>query len=74
MNLIQYEEYFEGSLRSMVESCDNLQCFHFLTDVNDGFGGFGSALLEAVREEYSKKTVLTFGSRPATDPRRSTKV
>ena len=36
-------------------------------DVHDAFGGFAAEFLQEVRDEYGKKSVLTFTLTPPTD-------
>ncbi|ORZ24238.1 tubulin domain-domain-containing protein [Absidia repens] len=54
-------EIFEDAFRNMVEECDQLQGFQLFTGVDDSFGGFAEELLNNIRDEFSKATILTFG-------------
>lgn len=49
----------EECLRKFAEECDSLQGFQITFD-NDAFGGFSSALLEDLRDDYPKASVLAF--------------
>jgi len=46
--------------RYFVEDCDTLQGFHLATDMLDGFGGFSSAFLESLRDDFPKTPVVCF--------------
>ncbi|CAO3646678.1 unnamed protein product [Cunninghamella blakesleeana] len=54
-------EIFDNEFRNMLEECDQLQGFHLLTGVDDGFGGFAEELLNDVRDEFHKIPIFTFG-------------
>lgn len=49
----------DDALRHFAEECDNLQGFQTMFD-NDTFGGFTTAFLEAIRDEFPKQTYLVF--------------
>lgn len=53
-------------VRKMADACDGLQGFLFAHSFGGGTGsGFGSLVLEALLEEYGKKTKLEFGVFPS---------
>ncbi|KAI8331202.1 tubulin domain-containing protein [Chlamydoabsidia padenii] len=54
-------DIFEDAFRTMVEECDQIQGFQLFTGVDDAFGGFAEGLLNDIRDEFSKSTILTFG-------------
>ncbi|KAI8085008.1 tubulin domain-containing protein [Halteromyces radiatus] len=54
-------DIFENAFRNMVEECDQLQGFQLFAGVDDAFGGFTEELLNNIRDEFSKSTILTFG-------------
>ncbi|CAO3622466.1 unnamed protein product [Cunninghamella echinulata] len=54
-------EIFDNEFRNMLEECDQIQGFHLLTGVDDGFGGFAEELLHDIRDEFNKISIFTFG-------------
>ncbi|KAF9523672.1 Misato segment II tubulin-like domain-containing protein [Crepidotus variabilis] len=52
-------DVIDGSLRRLVEDCDNLQGLQLMNDTND-FGGFIRGFLACFRDEYLKLPSLTF--------------
>jgi len=44
------------------------QGFHLLVDPYDGFGGFSSALMEEIADDFSGKGVLAFPLMPTSFP------
>lgn len=54
-------DIFDENFRFFVEECDSLQGFQILTDIDDGFGGFTEGLLNDIRDEFGKTSVLTYG-------------
>ena len=50
----------EENLRFFIEECDHLQGFQFLTDITGGFGGLGAGLMEILRDEFPKTSIITF--------------
>ncbi|GAA6062237.1 hypothetical protein JCM10212_000816 [Sporobolomyces blumeae] len=49
----------EDDLRSFAEKSDHTEGFMLSTSITDGFGGFTSAFLEMMRDEFPKSTVWT---------------
>ncbi|KAL5004628.1 hypothetical protein ScPMuIL_018084 [Solemya velum] len=58
----------EDHLHYFVEDCDQLQGFQILLDTYDGFGGFGTQILQSLEDDYSSKGLLTMGVTPALLP------
>ncbi|PPQ72434.1 hypothetical protein CVT24_003129 [Panaeolus cyanescens] len=56
-------ELMDGSLRLLVESCDNLQGLQISSD-SDTFGGFMDAFFVSFRDEYLKIPTFTFALLP----------
>ncbi|CAO3696046.1 unnamed protein product [Rhizopus stolonifer] len=54
-------EIFDNNLRLYAEECDYLQGFQIMTDVDDAFGGFTEGLLDDLRDEFGKLSILTYG-------------
>ncbi|KAI9470956.1 MAG: tubulin domain-containing protein [Benjaminiella poitrasii] len=54
-------DIFEENFRFFVEECDNIQGFQIMTDVDDAFGGFTEGLLNDIRDEFAKTSILTYG-------------
>ncbi|KAH0837910.1 hypothetical protein J3R83DRAFT_6141 [Lanmaoa asiatica] len=52
-------ELMDGSLRLLVEDCNNFQGVQMIQDTSN-FGGFSNSLLSAFREEHPKATLVTF--------------
>jgi hypothetical protein len=48
-------------VHSIVINSLAIKGFHVLTSVNDGFGGFACGLLENIRDEYPKSSIITHG-------------
>lgn len=45
-----------------------VQGFHVMVDTHDGFGGVGAQTLQHLADEYTSKSVMTFGFTPANLP------
>lgn len=41
--------------------------FHVFADITDGFGGLASSVLTEIADDYSAKSILTFGVTAAKD-------
>ncbi|KAI9244658.1 tubulin domain-containing protein [Sporodiniella umbellata] len=54
-------EIFENNMRLFAEECDSLQGFQIMTDVDDAFGGFTEGLLNDLRDEFGKLSIITYG-------------
>ncbi|XP_031567453.1 protein misato homolog 1-like [Actinia tenebrosa] len=63
-----FRDEFENSLHFFVEECDQLQGFQILTDIHNGFAGLSSQVIQDLADEYSPKSIITFGLLPATLP------
>ncbi|XP_064609443.1 protein misato homolog 1-like [Liolophura sinensis] len=55
----------EDQIHFFTEESDNLQGFHILSDVYNGFGGITSWISQYLEEEFPNKGTLTFGMHPA---------
>lgn len=51
----------DRDLRPFVEECDSLQAFQIFTGVDDAWGGWASAWLEKLRDEYGKLSMWVWG-------------
>ena len=63
VNLYKSSDSFssiEEAIRFYAEECDSMQGFHVLCDLNNGFGGFASMLMEYLRDEFSGKCFAVF--------------
>ncbi|KAG9313940.1 tubulin nucleotide-binding domain-like protein [Chiua virens] len=60
-------ELMDGSLRLLVEDCDNFQGVQMIQDTSI-FGGFSDSLLTAFRAEHPKATLLTFACLSSISP------
>ncbi|CAB4060359.1 unnamed protein product [Lepeophtheirus salmonis] len=58
------EEVFE-TIRFFSEEADHLQGFHFLTDIDSGFGGLSLRIKDHFLDEYPRKPILTFPMWPS---------
>lgn len=54
-------ELFEDRLRLFMEDSDLAQGFQIFCDVEDGFSGLGSRIIQEINEEYPKKSCFVFG-------------
>lgn len=45
-----------------------VQGFHVMVDTHDGFGGVGAQTLQHLADEYTSKSLMTFGFTPANLP------
>ncbi|KAF8131640.1 Misato segment II tubulin-like domain-containing protein [Boletus edulis] len=60
-------ELMDGSLRLLVEDCNNLQGVQMIQDTST-FGGFSNSLLCAFREEHPKATIMSFSCLSSMSP------
>ena len=51
------EDVLDQQLRPFVEECDLLQGLQVIGGGDDGWSGFGSAMLDRVRDEFGKTCV-----------------
>ncbi|XP_062578532.1 protein misato homolog 1-like isoform X1 [Saccostrea cucullata] len=58
----------EDRIHYFCEECDSLQGFHVLVDTHDGIGGFSAETLQHLRDDYSSKSIMTFGFTPPNLP------
>ncbi|GJQ80833.1 hypothetical protein Trydic_g9419 [Trypoxylus dichotomus] len=54
----QFQDDFVDKIRNFAEECNNIQGFHVVLDVNNGFSGLGCDCIEYLHDEYDKKSVL----------------
>ncbi|KIJ66438.1 hypothetical protein HYDPIDRAFT_87038 [Hydnomerulius pinastri MD-312] len=52
-------ELMDGSLRLMIEDCNNFQGVQMMQDT-PSFGGFSHSMLTSFRDEYPKATIVSF--------------
>lgn len=55
------DDFFDTNLRLMLEQADTLQGVNLVTDLDSGWGGFSSQLIQELRDELPKSTFFTFG-------------
>jgi hypothetical protein len=51
----------DRDLRPFVEECDGLQGLQIMTGIDDAWGGWASAWIERLRDEYGKLSIWTWG-------------
>ncbi|KAF7724188.1 mtDNA inheritance, partitioning of the mitochondrial organelle [Apophysomyces ossiformis] len=51
----------DENFRFFAEECDQLQGFQLLTGIDDAFAGFATGLIDALRAEYPKTPIITYG-------------
>jgi len=51
----------DRDLRPFVEECDGLQGIQIMTGIDDAWGGWASAWLERLRDDYGKLSIWTWG-------------
>lgn len=51
----------DRDLRPFIEECDNIQGLQIFTGVDDAWGGWASAWLERLRDDYGKLSIWTWG-------------
>lgn len=54
--------FFDDNFRRQLEECDALQGFNVITDTDNAWGGFTTALLEELRNELPKKNLITWAA------------
>lgn len=54
-------DFFDGNLHAQLEQCDTLQGFNLITDMDSGWGGFATAILQELRNELPKKCIFNWG-------------
>lgn len=54
-------DQIENSLRSQLESCDSLQSFRCLYDINSSFSGLFTSIQDYLHEECPKQPIWSFG-------------
>jgi hypothetical protein len=51
-------------IRHFVEECDSPQGFHVFSDIDNGFGGVGSVVIDEMHDVFGNLPVSTFGVSP----------
>ncbi|KAJ3301529.1 hypothetical protein HDV03_000705 [Kappamyces sp. JEL0829] len=54
------DDLMDSRIRKFMEECDSAQGFQILVDADSGFSGLGSSVVEELRQNYDKKTILVF--------------
>ncbi|AMD18580.1 HBL322Cp [Eremothecium sinecaudum] len=54
-------DFIDGPLHTELEKCDMLQGFNVVTDVDSAWGGFGTQLVEILRDEMPKSVIFSWG-------------
>jgi len=54
-------ELLDRDLRPFVEECDQMQGIQIITGADDAWAGFASKYLEALRDEFGRKSVWIWG-------------
>lgn len=60
-----FGDEFSNKIRIYVEECDSLQGFHITVDAVNAFSGLANSCAEDLKDEYDKKSILTFPVIPA---------
>lgn len=55
-----HREEVEDRLRFLLEECDCVDGFQLLVDVDDGWGGAASEVIELIRDDFPRTPLLTF--------------
>lgn len=55
------DEFFDVNLHQQLESCDTLQGFNIITELDNAWGGFASKMLLELKDELPKSTYMTYG-------------
>ncbi|CCE63902.1 hypothetical protein TPHA_0G00660 [Tetrapisispora phaffii CBS 4417] len=53
-------DFFDINLHYQLEQCDSLQGFNLITDVDNAWGGFSTAVLQELKNELPKSNVFTW--------------
>lgn len=54
-------ELLDRDFRLFAEECDQMQGVQVMMPADDAWGGFGSEYIAALRDEYSKVAIVTWG-------------
>lgn len=54
------DDFLDYNLRLMLEQADTLQGINFITDLDSGWGGLATQLVQDVRDELPKSTFFTY--------------
>ncbi|XP_002127435.2 protein misato homolog 1 [Ciona intestinalis] len=64
----------EDLVRVYAEECDNMQGFQVFSDVNNGFGGVLTSLMEYLSDEFRGKGLVVYPMLPVRNQKTATKV
>jgi hypothetical protein len=59
--LIQDDELLDKDIRAFAEECDSLQGFQVILDSHSAWTGFSAEYISAIRAEYPKSSIWTWG-------------
>jgi hypothetical protein len=59
--LMQDNEILDRDVRPFAEECDSLQGFQMILDSHTSWAGFGVEYIDALREEFPKASIWTWG-------------
>ncbi|KAL3234553.1 Protein DML1 [Nakaseomyces bracarensis] len=54
------QDFFDNNMHRKLEECDSLQGFNIITDMDNGWGGFTSALLTELKDDLPKNSYFTW--------------
>jgi hypothetical protein len=54
-------DLIDRDFRLFAEECDQMQGIQIMTSTDDAWGGFASEYVAALRDEYSKASIVTWG-------------
>lgn len=60
-NLHMEHDLIDRDFRLFAEECDQMQGIQIMTSTDDAWGGFASEYAAALRDEYSKTSIVTWG-------------
>ncbi|RMZ92701.1 hypothetical protein DV736_g28, partial [Chaetothyriales sp. CBS 134916] len=67
-------DVLDRDVRPFAEECDHMQGFQMLTGADDAWGGYSAKYLEALRDEYPKTSIWTWGIEDTTPAGRDVKL
>ncbi|RMZ79270.1 hypothetical protein DV737_g3481, partial [Chaetothyriales sp. CBS 132003] len=66
-------DLLDRDVRPFAEECDHMQGFQMFTGADDAWGGYSAKYLEALRDEYPKTSIWTWGIEDTTPASRGIK-
>ncbi|RMD40614.1 hypothetical protein DV735_g4519, partial [Chaetothyriales sp. CBS 134920] len=63
-------DLLDRDVRLFAEECDHMQGFQIFTTTDDAWGGYSAKYVEALRDEYAKTSIWTWGIQDTTPARR----